>query len=210
MKMTAEQQQLVVDNMKLVPWVLSKICHITQSHPHFDDLIAEGYITLCKSAMKYNSERNCAFATYAVNSIQWDIWKALYEGSYANNKGTKATIRSKSGKKWMEGTHFVSLDYVLSNEQSLAEVIPDGAQSVETAYEAKETWETFTKFLGELPNREREILMQSLENAAFPEEARRSGRNQAKLAKKYHCFQGRISQIYKITRAKIANKLISA
>jgi len=61
------RKKLVLDNMKLVGYVVSKLCNVPQ--PVYDDALGEGYLALCKAANNYNPDLNISFSTYACTVI---------------------------------------------------------------------------------------------------------------------------------------------
>jgi RNA polymerase sporulation-specific sigma factor len=68
--MTAEQEKLVTENMRLVMYIYqNKLLKSNFVFRHQDDLISEGYIGLIKAAIYFNPNRNCQFATLATRCI---------------------------------------------------------------------------------------------------------------------------------------------
>ena len=68
-KMTAAQQQMVLDNYNLVHYVMHK--KFSSYYPgsyEYEDLSQEGYLGLCLAAMRYDDEK-ASFTTYAFNYI---------------------------------------------------------------------------------------------------------------------------------------------
>ena len=68
-KMTAAQQQMVLDNYNLVHYVMHK--KFPSYYPgsyEYEDLSQEGYLGLCLAAMRYDDEK-ASFTTYAFNYI---------------------------------------------------------------------------------------------------------------------------------------------
>ena len=68
-KMTAAQQQMVLDNYNLVHYVMHK--KFPSYYPgsyEYEDLSQEGYLGLCLAAMRYDDEK-ASFTTYAFNCI---------------------------------------------------------------------------------------------------------------------------------------------
>jgi hypothetical protein len=68
-KLTNEQQQLVEEHLRLVPFVLHKFA------PHLlnEDNLQIGYVGLCEAAKENDVTKGNAFSTFAVNRILWKI-----------------------------------------------------------------------------------------------------------------------------------------
>lgn len=74
--MTPENERLVLDNMKLVKFVLSR--YIRTPPGLYEDLEQEGYLALCKAAETYNPEVG-KFSTWAIPNIIGRIRQYLRE-----------------------------------------------------------------------------------------------------------------------------------
>ena len=70
-KVNKQQEQLVLQNMRLVPHILKKL-GIFSSNPEYDDLIQIGNIGLMKAAQTFDSNK-AKFATYASTCIRNEI-----------------------------------------------------------------------------------------------------------------------------------------
>lgn len=64
--MTPENERLVLDNMKLVKFVLGKYIRIPPGR--YEDLEQEGYLALCRAAETYDPEAG-KFSTWAISNI---------------------------------------------------------------------------------------------------------------------------------------------
>lgn len=73
--LTAEQQTLVVDNLRLVPYVL-KCMSIRSYYPHYEDCLSEGQRALCNAA-RYFDPQKAKFTTFAVRAIWVAVKKYL-------------------------------------------------------------------------------------------------------------------------------------
>lgn len=71
----AERNQLIVDNMHLVPKVAFKYKDVMS----MDELVAAGNLGLIKGVDKYDPTRGFKVSTYVVNWIRAEILSALYE-----------------------------------------------------------------------------------------------------------------------------------
>lgn len=135
-KMTAAQQQMVLDNYNLVHYVMHK--KFPSYYPgsyEYEDLSQEGYLGLCLAAMRYDSDCS-AFSTYAFNCI-WG-----YISRYINTKsGWAFHIRPDHQTTYKHISYGSLNEYtcdVNSKEpKELYEIIPDRKAD---AYNELETW----------------------------------------------------------------------
>lgn len=69
--LTTEQQELVENNLSVVPWVIRKNIHVNNSiyGLEYDDLYQEGCIWLCHAAASYNASVS-QFDTYAKTVVR--------------------------------------------------------------------------------------------------------------------------------------------
>ena len=67
-----EQQSLIIDNLKLIYFVLNKI-GISQKSQDYDDYYQSGCFGLIKAAKTYNNEKDIKFSSYAVKCIKNEI-----------------------------------------------------------------------------------------------------------------------------------------
>ena len=96
--MTAEQQKLVIDNEKLVYYIILK--HY-KPYIHNEDVKQTGILALCKAAIMFDQSKGYKFDTYASQSIYNEISSFLSK----NNKNI----------------NMYSLDYVYNNKDSKSE-----------------------------------------------------------------------------------------
>lgn len=68
--MTEEQERLVLENLKLVPYILRRYPKSEQTKLYREDLLSEGYVGLIKAAQAYEAERGLRFSTFAYRCIQ--------------------------------------------------------------------------------------------------------------------------------------------
>lgn len=70
--MTAEQQKLVTDNMRLVPHAIKRY---VSKHVMFemDDIFQNGYYGLCQAAIHFDPTKGYAFSTFASRCILVEI-----------------------------------------------------------------------------------------------------------------------------------------
>ena len=73
--LTNEQQKIVAENMKLVPWVVTRSFRSALDYEDMDDLISVGYIGLIYAARAYNPSRGAKFSPYAKQWITCAIYR---------------------------------------------------------------------------------------------------------------------------------------
>ncbi|MBQ3407694.1 MAG: sigma-70 family RNA polymerase sigma factor [Clostridia bacterium] len=72
MKSKRERDKLILDNRKLVWYVINKFGVLPNS-PDYEDIVSTGMMGLIKAANSFNSSKKCAFSTYAVTCINNEI-----------------------------------------------------------------------------------------------------------------------------------------
>lgn len=65
--MEKEREELVIKNMRLVPFVYQK--HFNTIKEYKDELLEEGYIALVRAAKYFDAENGVRFSTYATKAI---------------------------------------------------------------------------------------------------------------------------------------------
>lgn len=137
--MKPHEEKLVVENMKLVPFIFNKYYQQFRRSPDYEDILSFGYIGLMKAAMTYDPAKQYRFSTWATYHIRNEIRK------YFREKSREMAER------------IISIDEERDNdgdEASLHEVIPAldrGIKGVENKLIVKE-------LLSGLDERERTIL----------------------------------------------------
>lgn len=64
-----DKEALVIDNLKLVPYVLNKYMRKSRNESDYEDYYQEGCIGLIKAAHRFDPTLGFTFATYAINLI---------------------------------------------------------------------------------------------------------------------------------------------
>lgn len=103
-----DYDKIIIDNIKLVPFVINK--HFNRCFEYVDkeELISEGYVGLCKAARSYNS--NCSeFSTYACSIIRGTIL------NYINRRGIPFAFSFRKGSKY-EHVYYSSFDDNIIND----------------------------------------------------------------------------------------------
>lgn len=112
--MTAEQERLVVDNMALVPYIVSKYFPLCGAFER-QDLYSIGYIAMCKAARDFDPERGFKFSTLASKYIRAEILNEIQKTTrecrdYRNSTATiDRPIDTAEGKE-MLGNLIPSVD----------------------------------------------------------------------------------------------------
>lgn len=70
-RLTDEQQQIVLDNIPLVYYVTQKYRHIPEDA--YKDLISRLYLRLCKSVIKFDVNRGFKISSFLVKSLEGEI-----------------------------------------------------------------------------------------------------------------------------------------
>lgn len=99
--LTEDQQKLVVENMRLVPFILCRYYGSLVADD--EDFVSMGYIALCRAAAAYNPDCKARFSTFAARSII----------NYINNYNTV----SHSPKRW-NGMPVASLNFNIRSDDN--------------------------------------------------------------------------------------------
>lgn len=109
--MTEEQQKLVEENLKLVPYTFNTYFKSRQDIA--EDLIQEGNYGLCLASMRYNPDVG-KFSTYAVKTIYGTMLKFL------NRKDTKYdNVLSLDYSYSEEGDEYTFVDVVEDSDNGI-------------------------------------------------------------------------------------------
>lgn len=105
MKLTAEQQKLVEDNMGLVGTVIKDKVHFPAGIYTYDDLYQIGCIGLCKAVV---TDRGGCFSTYAYRLIWNEICDALIRSSRQSRYEYSVEDTSAQWVPWAPSTGSIS------------------------------------------------------------------------------------------------------
>lgn len=136
------KENLILDNIKLIYYVLKKMHLGSESDEYFDI----GMIGLCKAANTYDTDKKIAFTTYAYKCITTQILCEIRDRNSNKSKINYNTI-SLSKPIAMNGDREMLVENVLANDINIEE---------EICY--KETLEELDKCINKLPPREKVIL----------------------------------------------------
>lgn len=85
MKLNTEQQQMVLDNQRLVHYLVQKL-GVTPNSTEYEDIVSIGTIGLIKAAITFDISKKNTFATYASRCINNEIFKHYRKANkYAND-----------------------------------------------------------------------------------------------------------------------------
>ena len=117
----AEREKMIVDNMPLVIYLISKSNFFGQKHRReFDDVLQQGYLELIYAVDNYDSSLGYKFSTYLSNRIK----KALFDSRKALElipiKEDKYHLKHGFGIK----TGHLSIKNISTLEKNLKNIIP--------------------------------------------------------------------------------------
>lgn len=160
--MTTEAEKLVVDNLKIAYYTANK--YYLKYNVEFDDAVSISYIGLIKAAQHFDALRSIKFSTYAVKCILTEFRKEL--------------------RKQSKRVDTVSFDALVSEDSDLtfADLFPDK----NNYYITTEYREILQKCLNSLTDREKEIVMNYINNSDL---------KQSELANKFKISRQRVSII---------------
>ncbi len=85
MELSSEKQYLILDNQKLVHYLINKKFGVTQNSSEYEDLVSIGTIGLVKAAITFDTSKNIIFAAYALRCINNEILQHYRKANkYAN------------------------------------------------------------------------------------------------------------------------------
>ena len=175
---------LIEHNLRLVAHIVKKFDNNINDS---DDLISIGTIGLIKGIDSYKSDKNIRLTTYVARCIENEI--LMYYRSikkYHNTVSLNDSIGyDKDGNKIM-----------------LIDVLKDNHKSLEESLALKENISLINKYLSNLNNREKEIIIKryGLNN--------KKAMNQKEIAKSMHISRSYVSRIEKRAISKILKEFI--
>lgn len=178
--MTAQQEQLVLNNMKLVYYLMKK-------YDFDEDCVASGMVGLVRGVQTFDETKGYQLSTYLSKCILNEVYM------YFRNCPEIKNHRNKY--KYI----LISLDRtILENSNStLADVIPDNNPSIEEQLIKKEQYEQMFNSLDKLSEREQRIIKHKFELEGYPK------KTQHELAEMFHVSQSYIARIYKDALIKL-------
>lgn len=117
-----EQEELVVNNLRLVPYLVNKF---GVPPGQFDDFVSIGQIGLIKAAITFDESKNVRFATYASRCINNEILMCFRKEKVSVNEISMNTVIHEDGKG-----DLTLEDVIPSNEKDFTEEIADSEEFV--------------------------------------------------------------------------------
>lgn len=131
--MTEEQQNLVIDNMRLV-------YHLIKKYNYDEDYASIGMIGLIKGVKSFDSSKGYRLSTYLCACIDNEI-----RYSYRNTKNHRNTLSLE--------------DCFVTENIKIIDCIPDASMNIEDNLIKKETYDRLNKAIMKLDEEERDIII---------------------------------------------------
>ncbi len=120
MKLSSDKEHLVLDNQKLVYYIVQKL-GITPNSSDYEDIISIGTIGLVKAAITFDTSKNIAFSTYASRCIKNEIFMHYRKAKkYANDISINEPIGDNG-----EGKELTIVDLLADPESDFVKRILD-------------------------------------------------------------------------------------
>lgn len=225
-KLPKEKEDLVLDNLALVTWLIKKYIYVESKD--YEDVFQEGCVGLVKAARNFDENRGIKFSTFASTYILGTI--QIYQRENGSNfHGIKVgrrvldnlfkvqTLKSKDmtddeiakelglDKKDIEKTYIYinSLDKYINSTDENTITLADTLESIETGYDELIGEETFdsilTKLKGVLSDKNYNIAEELIYAYTIGGEKL----TQVELSIKYKCSQAQISRTLKCIREEL-------
>ena len=109
---TDRTEQLVAENMKLVPFCIHKFFPALADRFEWEDLAAQGYIGLIEAAWRFDPTKGYQFSTFAVGYIRGSIYKEFIRKRRRNKyKANFNTVSLDAPIKWQRKTLKRNIDF---------------------------------------------------------------------------------------------------
>lgn len=125
-----EREYLVLDNMRLVDFVLHKRLHIQVTDPNYGELQSEGYIGLVKAAISFDESYGTKFSTHAVPFIQGYIQRFRRDHLHNHMKVSRSVIDNYN--------HIMQLVHDGLSYEQIAEKLDISMLDIKEALESKD------------------------------------------------------------------------
>lgn len=118
MKLNNDKEHLVLDNQKLVHYLVQKL-GVSPNSSDYEDIVSIGTIGLVKAAITFDTSKNITFATYASRCINNEIFMHYRKvNKYANDISIDEPIGDDS-----EGKELTLVDTIADPESNFVEKI---------------------------------------------------------------------------------------
>ena len=125
MKLSSEKQHLVLNNQKLVYYMIHKLGIIPNSS-EYDDIISIGTMGLIKAAIIFDFSKNVAFSTYASRCIKNEVLMYFRK----TNKAIKEISIDKTIGENQEGKNLRLLDVIEDPNSDFVQNIANKEESI--------------------------------------------------------------------------------
>ena len=118
MKLNTNQQQMVLDNQRLVHYLVQKL-GVAPNYIEYEDIVSIGTIGLIKAVITFDTSKNNTFTTYASRCINNEIFMHFRKANkYASNVSLDAPIGNDG-----EGNEITLRDKIEYSESNFIEKI---------------------------------------------------------------------------------------
>lgn len=211
-----ERNQIVLNNAKLIPYIIKRYIHISPSNPNYEDLVQEGYIALIKAVERFDPDKGFKFSSYASSlifgylqcyirdclspngivipkHIKSNVFKAIKE----DKKIDELILEEQLAYKVLTDVHY-SFDYEYPSEDgdtiTLKEIVADEV-SLKT-YEEIEMEILLEDFLNYLKSKHKEKAYNIMEEYIYERlNTGDKGYTYEELGQKYGVCRERVRQI---------------
>lgn len=182
MKLNSEKEHLVLDNQKLVHYLVRNF-GVTPNSSDYEDIVSIGTIGLVKAAITFDTAKNITFATYASRCINNEIFKHYKKANkYANDISIYEPIGDDG-----EGNEITLVDTIVDPESNFVKKI----------VEKEEFIKVVKTVLNCLEGKHRIVVLYLMADVS-----------QRKIAKKLNISQSYVSRIVAKATQKIENKQV--
>lgn len=120
MKLSSDKEHLVLDNQRLVHYLVQKL-GVTPNSSDYEDIVSIGTIGLVKAAITFDTSKNITFSTYASRCINNEIFMHYRKANkYANDISIYEPIGDDG-----EGKKLTLVDTITDNGSNFVEKIAD-------------------------------------------------------------------------------------
>lgn len=177
-KTEQEREKLVLENLRLVHWLLKTRMGITCKDPNYEDLIGVGNLGLVKASISFDTSKKIKFVSYA-SIVVLNEFRMFFRKNNKHEKDVSLDAPITIGKD--------------GDEALLSELIPSpNSDFTEQILENESFLKSLSIILNVLTGREREIILYQL-----------AGETQEDIAKRFNLSQSYISRL----KRKLSNKL---
>lgn len=121
--------KLILDNLKLVPFLIGKYIKISQAHPEYQDYYQEGCVGLVQAASRFDSCREVKFSSYASKYIVGHLYNYKYQYLPMIKYPRRRVSNLKKLAKYRHDNPDASFDDMLSDlDLSIDEIIECSGQ----------------------------------------------------------------------------------